>query len=586
MRRRDLIDVALGNAPADAVVEGGTLVNVATAEIYPADIAIKGDRIAATGDVAYTKGAETTVIDAGGRYLTPGLVDGHLHQYHSYIGVNPYVESLLLHGVTATADGFYGPGIIGGVDAVRFFKEAYERMPIRLIFLVPTLSWVQNRALGLTPASGITPEDMLEILSWDGCYGLEEPPFFPVIMKYDELLDVLDAALEQRKVITGHASGISARELQAYVAVGTYTDHESVEVNDAVAKARAGMRLLMRQGSGCTDVPEVVRSYTERGIDPRALAFCADVASPEKLVYEGTIDHAIRVAIAQGVPPVRAIQMATLNVAEIFYAQQDIGVIAPGRYADILLVNRLVDFSIDTVIVGGAIVVRGEELRVSLPVTEYPASFYGTVKVARPVTADDLTLEAAGDKVEVRVIGVTEGSLETDERRATLQVVDGAVQPDLESDVLRIAMIDRLGKGTGIGLGFVQGFKLRRGAIGSTANAVCENLILVGTSLEDMAVAANALIEAGGGKVVVDDGKVVARVEMPLLGLHSDDPLHVVMEKFSKAFAAIASLGCELKNPFSQMEFCFACGEIGDIKLSEEGLLQINPPKKVEVVIA
>jgi adenine deaminase len=458
-------------------------------------------------------------------------------------------------------------------------------MPIRLIFLVPTLSWVQNRALGLTPARGIGPPEMLEILGWDGCYGLEEPPFFPVIMKYDELLDVLDATLEQRKVITGHASGISERELQAYVAVGTATDHESVKLEDAVAKARAGMRLLMRQGSGCTDVPEVVRAYTERGVDPRSLAFCADVASPEKLVYEGTIDHAVRVAIAQGVPPIRAVQMATLNTAEVFFAQQDLGVIAPGRYADLLLVDNLVDFSIDTVLVGGQVVVKQDELLAELPETTYPSSFFGTVEVAAPVTANDLLIPADGSRAEVRVIGVTEGSLETDERRATLEVLDGAVQPDVERDVLRIAMIDRLGKGTGIGLGFVQGFGLRSGAIGSTANAVCENLILVGVDAEDMAVAAQALVAAGGGKVVVKGGEVAALVEMPLLGLHALDPLDLVMEKFRKAFAAITELGGSLRNPFSQMEFCFACGEIGHIKLSEEGLLLINPPEKVEVVV-
>jgi adenine deaminase len=580
-----LIDVALGNAPADLVVEGGMLVNVATAEIYPAAVAVKAGRIAAVGDVGYTKGDATRVIDADGRYVTPGLIDGHLHQYHSYIGVNPYVEVLLRHGVTATADGFYGPGIVGGLEAIRFFKQAYESMPIRLIFLVPTLSWVQNRALGLTPARGIGPPEMLEILGWDGCYGLEEPPFFPVIMKYDELLDVLDATLEQRKVITGHASGISERELQAYVAVGTATDHESVKLEDAVAKARAGMRLLMRQGSGCTDVPEVVRAYTERGVDPRSLAFCADVASPEKLVYEGTIDHAVRVAIAQGVPPIRAVQMATLNTAEVFFAQQDLGVIAPGRYADLLLVDNLVDFSIDTVLVGGQVVVKQDELLAELPETTYPSSFFGTVEVAAPVTANDLLIPADGSRAEVRVIGVTEGSLETDERRATLDVLDGVVQPDVDKDVLRIAMIDRLGKGTGIGLGFVQGFGLRSGAIGSTANAVCENLILVGVDAEDMAVAARALVEAGGGKVVVKEGKVAALVEMPLLGLHALDPLDLVMEKFRKAFAAITELGGSLRNPFSQMEFCFACGEIGHIKLSEEGLLLINPPEKVEVVV-
>jgi adenine deaminase len=587
MARRDLIDVAMGTVPADVVIEGGRLVNVATAEIYEAGVAVKGDRVAAVGDVGYTKGPETNVIDAGGRYITPGLIEGHLHQYHSYLGVTEFVQALLSHGVTATADGFYGPGIVAGVPAIRFFKDAFERMPIRLIFLVPTLAWLQNRELGLTPTPGIEASDMLDILNWEDCYGLEEPPYLPVVEHYAEFLDLFDEALRQRKVITGHAAGIGWRQLQAYVAAGVTTDHESVEVHDALAKARAGMTLLMRQGSGCFDVPEVVRTHTEFGIDPRRLGFCADLASPEKLLTEGTIDQSIRVAIAQGVAPVRAVQMATINTAEAFYAQRDMGIVAPGRYADILLVNSLRDFTIDTVIFGGQIALSDEEFLLSLPKTEYPDFLRGSVTLPQPIAADDLVLTARGEgEVEVRVIGVTEGSLETDERRARLPVVDGRVEAGIEADVLLLAMIDRFGKGTGIGLGFVQGFRLARGAIASTANAVCENIVIVGTDPTDMAVAANHLASIGGGKVVVDGAKVVAAVELPVCGLLAEDPLDEVMTKFDRAFAAIAALGCPLKNPFSQLEFCFACGEIGDIKLSEEGLLLIDPPQKVDVVVS
>jgi adenine deaminase len=588
MARRDLIDVAMGKVHADVLVEGGRLVNVATTEIYDADVAVKGDRIAAVGDVAYTKGPETRVIDARGRFVTPGLVEGHLHQYHSYLGVTEYVQALLSHGVTATADAFYGPGIVAGVPAIRFFKEAFERMPIRLIFLVPTLSWLQNRELGLTPTPGIDASDLFEILGWDGCYGLEEPPYLPVVEHYPEFLDLFDETLRQRKVITGHAAGINWRQLQAYAAVGVTTDHETVEVHDALAKARAGMTLLMRQGSGCFDVPEVVRTHTEFGIDPRRLAFCADLASPEKLMTEGTIDHAIRVAIAQGVSPVHAVQMATLNTAESFYAQRDFGVVAPGRFADLVLVSNLRDFRIDTVVFGGNEVFKDGDFLLELPKTEYPEILRDTVKLPQPITADALTFRVDGDRdeVEVRVIGVTEGSLETDERRARLPIEDGVVSADTADDVLLLAMIDRFGKGTGVGLSFVQGFRLREGAIASTANAVCENIVIVGTNPTDMAVAANHLATLGGGKVVVRDGEVLASVALPICGLLTEEAMDRVMARFESAFEAIAELGCPLKNPFSQLEFCFACGEIGDIKLSEEGLLLIHPePHMVEVVV-
>jgi adenine deaminase len=429
----------------------------------------------------------------------------------------------------------------------------------------------------------------MEILNWEGCYGLEEPPYLPVVEHYQEFLDLFDETLRQRKVITGHAAGITERQLQAYAAVGVTTDHESVERYDALSKARKGMTLLMRQGSGCFDVPEVVRTHTELGIDPRRLAFCADLASPEKLLTEGTIDESIRVAIAQGVHPVHAVQMATINTAEAFYAQRDFGVVAPGRYADLLLVSNLRDFAIEAVFFGGdKVVERGEFLR-ELPKTEYPEFLRGTVRLPAPVTASELEFridDGEGD-VEVRVIGVTEGSLETDERRAHLQVVESVVQPDIDGDVLLLAMIDRFGKGTGIGLGFVQGFRLQRGAIASTANAVCENIVIVGTNAGDMAIAANHLAATGGGKVVVAGGEIVANVELPICGLLAEAPMAEVAERFEKAFAEIARLGCPLRNPFSQLEFCFACGEIGAIKLSEEGLLLIaDPPRQVEVVVA
>ena len=588
MRGRDLIDVALGRAPADRVIAGGTLVDVCTGELRPAQIAVKDGRIAAVAEsVDHARGASTEVLDVEGRWLAPGLIDGHLHQYHSYLGIDQFAEGLLRHGVTATADGFYGPGIVGGPQAVRFFKEAFERMPVRLIFLVPVIAWLQNRELGLTPAPGIAMSDMEEMLEWPGCLGLEEPPYLPVVDRDEELLDLFDATLEQRKVITGHGAGIGARELQAYAAVGVSTDHESTEGAEALTKARAGVRQLMRQGSGCADVPEVVRAHTELGADPRAFGFCADVASAEKLVGEGTIDHAVRVAISCGVPAPAALRMATFNTAKAFRVGHEMGCLAPGRHADVLVLDDLDDLAIDSVLVGGRTVARQGELVVDLPATSYPSSFRDTVRVAAEPRAEDLVVPApeGASEVEARVIGITDGSLVSEERLATLAVAGGHVAADPGRDVAHLAMIDRLGKGTGIGAGFVQGFGLREGAFGSTANSVCENLVLVGADPHDMAVAARRLVEMGGGKAVALDGEVVAAVPMQVLGLHADEPLEVVMERFEAAGQAIRGLGCTLSNPFSTLEFCFACGEIGDLKLSEEGLVRVRSRELVDALV-
>lgn len=587
--RRELVEVAMGRLPATGIVRGGQLVNVLTAEIYEADIAVHGERIAAVGDVDYCEGPGTEVIDASGRHVVPGLIDGHLHNYHSYVGVNPFVEALLVHGVTTTADGFYGPGIVSGIEAVRFLKQAFEAMPLRLIFLVPTLAYLQNRSLGLTPAPGVSVAEMFEMLDWPGCYGLEEPPSAEIVNGDEAMLSLFEATLERRMVITGHAMGLETRRLQAYAAAGVSTDHEAVEFYEGRFKARSGVKLLMREGSGASNVAELVRAYTELGIDPRALALCTDLASPEKLWRDGTIDHAIRVAVAHGVPPIRAIQMATINTAEIFNAQQDIGAVAPGRYADMVLVDDLAAFAIDRVLVGGRVVAEDGELAVELPATAYPPAFYGTVRLDREIVPADLELRAPGTgaSAEVRAIQVTDGSLLTTEVRASAPVEEGVLVADVDGDLLLLAMADRFQKGPGrIAVGFVKGFGLRAGAIASSANSVCENLVAVGTNRADIAFAFNRLAAAGGGKVIVRDEEVLALVELPLFGLLSEDSTAEVNAKFAMAIEEIRKAGCELASPFSQLEFCFASGEMGDIKLSDEGLLLTGGvPTKVSVTV-
>jgi adenine deaminase len=589
MSRRDLIDVALGNVPADSYIHSGRIVNVCTGEIYEAGIAVKGDRIAAVGDVEYARGPDTKLIDAAGKYLVPGLVETHVHCFHSYLGVDEYTRLMLSHGVTTIADDFYGLGIVGGRDAVRFFKDAFDSMPIRLVFLVPTIAYLQNRYIGLTPAPGIDVQDMFDMLDWDGCRGLSETPWPAIIEKYPDLLDLFEATLARGKVITGHAADIGARELQAYVAMGAHTDHESTELNDGLAKARSGMKLLIRQGSIGPNVAELVRMFTEHGIDTRTSAFSTDLASPEKLAYSGAIDEHIRVAIANGVPPIQAVQMATINGAEIFGLQHDIGSLSPGRYADVLLVDNLVSFAIDSVIVGGQpVLVKGDFVG-TITRTEYPSELYGTVKLSSKLTADDLLVSVTGaDPVQVRVMGVTDGKIVTTEERATLTPAEGQLKADIAADVLHLAMVDRHEKGTGIGLGFVKGFRLKAGAIASSVSTECSNLSAVGADAGDMAMAMNCLAEIGGGVVVTRGGKILALVELPICGVMAESPLAVAMEKFGKVFAAIADLGCDLTSPLSQLEFCFAGGLDPELKLSDEGLIRVEGDvvTKVDVVIA
>jgi adenine deaminase len=553
-------------------------------------VAVRGDRIALVGDTDHARGPQTRVKDATDRHLVPGLIDTHIHHCHSWFGATEFAEVMLRHGVTAFADGFYGPGIVGGPDAVRLMKDTFDPLPIRLLFLAPTLAYTQNRELGLTPAEGVSAADLLAMLDWDGCHGLEEQAPFPVLRGEAEVLDLLDETLARGKVIHGHAAGLTPAESQAYAAVGASTDHEMVACDEARDKARAGIRLLARQGDdGCTDVAEVVRARTELGIDPHAFSFCSDLASPGKLLDEGTVDHAVRLAISRGVLPVEAIQMATLSAAESLHAAHELGSIAPGRLADILVVDSLADLEVHAVLVGGEPVVRDGELTQPLPATAYPDWTRGTVTVAAPIDAQDLSIptDRPDGEAVVRAIGVSdEGSLLTSpEHQLPVPVRGGRLEANLDADVLHLAIIDRLGRGTGIGLGFVHGFGLRTGALASTITAVSMNVVLAGTNPEDMAVAANRLIEMGGGKVVVDGGEVVAEVALPILGLHSERPVDEVVGGRDRLIAALRERGTELVDPIAQLEFSFACQDIGDIKLSEEGLVNVKPPRMLQVLV-
>ena len=493
-----------------------------------------------------------------------------------------------MHGTTAVADGFYGPGVVGGVKAVRFLIDEFKQTPLKLIFSLPTLAYLQNRELGIPPApTTVSAEEMLEMLDWPETIGLEEPPFLPITEKDPVFLDLFERALEKRIAITGHANGIKLPALNAYAAMGAITDHESTNAWDAVEKARVGIRVLMRQGSGAFDVRELSRALTEFRISSRGFSFCADVAAPEKLFYQGDIDECIRTAIQAGVDPIAAIQMGTLNAAEVYNQELEIGAIAPGRIADVLFVRDLRDFSLEKVMANGEIVVEGGKFLPSLKAPQYPAYMYGTVKPARSVVPEDFDLKAPKGKssVKVRVIGSLDLSYYTLERTATLLVHHGVIQPDQKKDVLRIAMIDRHGGPWGIGNGFVNGFRLRKGAIASSVNAVCENIVVVGTNNQDMAFAANHLAKIGGGKVVVADGKILAQIELPLFGLLSDEPLENVIRKFDKAYEEIRGLGCPFTSAFSTLEFCCACGEIGKLKIFQGGLIDAEKPEKVNVVI-
>ena len=588
MDRRRLIKVALGRAPADCIVRGGRIVDVHTGEIRPADIAVAAGRIAYVGAIpAAAEGPRTEVIDASGYFVAPGLIDSHLHYHHTYLDPAEAAKLLLRRGVTGTADGFYGEAIVGGIEAVRAIKDGLARVPIRLIFLAPSQAYLQNRMFGLKPAAGVSVDDLKEMLGWQGCYGLDETPFSSVVLDEDEgMLELFEAALAAGKVPTGHVSGASEKEVQAFVAMGGMVDHEAVNVTEAIDRARAGMKVLMRFGSGVPDLPNLIGAYTEAGVSARQLAVCTDVLLPETLA-EGGLDVAVRRIIAAGVRPLEAIAMATVNVAEAFRADFDMGSISPGRFADMILIDDLAALSIRKVIFGGKLVAEDGEMRIDFPRPTYPDFMIKTVRPPVMPRAADFSVKTArpDGPVKVRCVGVSDTLLATDERQIVLQAKDGVIKPDPAQNVAMIAMVDRLDKKSGMATAFAHGFGLKEGAMASTHNAVCENLAIVGMNGADMAFAAEKLREMGGGQVIVRDGEVIAAFPMPVLGLFSDRPFSEVLAKRKEIAQAARAIGCNINDPLLKLEFAFAAAEFPHLRMSEEGLLRTSPRERVAIEV-
>ncbi len=582
MQRRKLIDVALGRACADVIVRGGHVVHVHTGEVLRGDVAVVGDRIAAVGMLPDAcTGPSTGLVEAEGLFVAPGLIDGHLHYHHTYLDASEAAKLLLKHGITGTADGFYGEAIVGGIEAVRALKDAMNKVKIRLIFLAPTTAYLQNRMFGLKAAKAVSIADLHEMLDWDGCYGLDETPFSSVIDKDEGMLGLFEAALAKGKVVTGHVRGATEQQVQVFAAMGGTVDHEAVDLADVLARARAGLKVLMRFGSGVPDLPNLLAAYTEVGISMRQLAVCTDVLLPEA-IFEGGVDVAVRMLMAAGVKPADAIAMGSLNVAEAFRADHDMGSITPGRFADLVLLSDLAAFKVEKVLFGGEAV--GAEAAAADGV-RYPAFMTDTVRLERSLTPTDFQVrtERADGPVEVRVIGVSTTDLVTTELVATLAAKDGLIAADPRQDVAMTAMVDRLGKGSGMSVAFIKGFGLTAGAIGSTHNAVCENLALVGTNGADMAFAANQLRRMGGGQVVVRDGQVLAAFPMPVLGLFSDRPYEEVLASRLDIQAAADALGCTLNDPLLKLEFSYACAEFPLLRMSEEGLFRTDTKERLGV---
>lgn len=577
--RKRLIEVAMGRQPADLVIRNGRWVCVQSGEIIPhTDVAIAAGRIAFVGpNAAHTLGEPTEVVDAEGMYLVPGLLDAHMHIESGMLTVTEFVRAVIPHGTTGMFVDPHEIANVFGLKGVRLMVDEARVQPIHVWVQVP--SCVPS-APGLeTPGGTITPEDVAEAMTWEGVIGLGEMMNFPGVFNGDaQMLAEMAATAAAGKVIGGHYASLDlGLPFHGYVAGGPEDDHEGTRVEDAIARVRQGMKVMLRYGSAWHDVAAQVKAITEHGLDPRHFLLCTDDSHAETLVSEGHMDRVVRHAIAQGLPPITAIQMATLNTAEHFGVAREVGQIAPGRWADILLVPDLAAFRPVRVYAKGRLLAEEGRLLVDLPPYPYPDWARQSVRLARPLTADDFRLPAtANPTARAHVIGVVENQAPTRHLVMEVPVQDGEIRPDPARDLAKVALVERH-RGTGtVQVGLVHGFGLTAPcAIASTVAHDSHHLLVVGTDEAQMALAVNRLAELGGGQVVVKAGQVIGEVALPIAGLMSDAPAGEVARQAATVLEGFRACGCRLNNPNMQLSL-LALVVIPSLRLSDKGLVDVD----------
>lgn len=586
---RDLVDVAMGRRAADLVIRDGRWVNVHSGEIIAeTDIAILGSRIAYVGeDAGHTIGPETEIIEASGRYLVPGLCDAHMHVESGMVTVTEFVRAVIPHGTTSM---FIDPHEIAnvlGLPGVRLMHDEAATLPINVFVQMP--SCVPS-APGLeTPGAVIGPEEVAEAMSWPGIVGLGEMMNFPGVFLSDEKMHAeMAETMKAGKVIGGHYASLDlGLPFHGYAAGGPADDHEGTRTEDAVARVRQGMKAMLRLGSAWYDVAAQVKAITEQGLESRNFILCTDDSHSGTLVRDGHMNRVVRHAIAQGLSPITAIQMATLNTAEHFGLERDLGSITPGRYADIIISSDLVTLPIDIVVAGGNVVAKSGDLTIELPPYEYPEKAKNSVKLGKRLTAQDYDIEApdGAHEVKVRTIGVLENQAPTRALEHMLLVQDGLVQMNMDQDVAQIALVERHQATGSVTNGFVSGFGFDVPcAIGSTVAHDSHQMIVVGTSKEDMAMAANRLGQVGGGVVVFKEGQEVALVELPIAGLMSSERAEIVADKAARMVEAFQECGCWLNNAFMQLSL-LALVVIPELRISDLGIIDVTKFERVPLFL-
>jgi len=547
------MSVAKGELPADLLLANAKIINVFNGKIEPGNVAICGDKIAGVGD--YHKAKE--VVDVGGKYIAPGLINGHIHPESSMLDIAQYARAVVPHGTTALVTDLHEIANVSGLAGIRYMLNRARRLPLDLFLMAPSCVPATSRE---TSGANLGPEEIRKILGWKECLGLGEVMNFPGVIGGDKaVLDKL--SLSRGKIIDGHAPGLGGKNLSAYIAAGIYSDHESVSLDEAKEKLRRGMWLMLREGSSEKNLEALLPLVTDKTF--QRCMFVVDDRSCVDLLKDGDIDGVVRKAIRLGLNPVRAIQLATINPAE-YFRRQGLGAIAPGYMANLIVLNDLPKLKIEQVFYRGKLVAK--EGKPLFPSPRAARGLTDTVRI-KPFTIEALKFSPSGGAEPV--IEIVPGQIITRKRLEKIRAV-----PDPERDILKLVVVERHRATGNIGVGLVSGFGLKRGALASSIAHDSHNIIAVGASDEDIFTAIKEIKRLEGGLVAAAGGKVLASLALPVAGLLSDQPLETVVSNLEKLEKIAAGLGVKLASPFATLSF-LALPVIPEIRLTDRGVVEV-----------
>lgn len=563
-----IIKVAEGAEYADLVLKNAKIINVASSEIYEGDLAISEDKIAGIGKY---KGKKE--IDLKGAYIAPGFIDGHIHLESSMLTIPEFAKTVLPMGTTSVIIDPHEIANVLGLDGIKYFMNSSEGCLLDVFIMLPSCVPATNLE---TSGANLRSTDLKLLMNEPQVLGLGEMMNYPGVLGCDkEVLKKIK--LFKDKIIDGHAPSLSGKNLNAYVSAGIMSDHECVTEEEAKEKLRLGMHIMIREGSAAQNLKDILPLVNYK--NSRNFSFVTDDRNPHDLIEKGHINYIIKSAIKLGMDPLLAIQMATINTAN-YFGLRDIGILAPGGRADIVVIEDLKKLKINQVFKNGALVAQGGKIIKKIEYHE-ELKVRGSVNV-KWLELEHFRIKAKSDKANV--INIVPNQIVTKKTIEKIKINNSFAVADPERDILKLAVIERHMASGRIGLGFIKGMGIKRGAIASSVAHDSHNIIVAGTNDEDILFAAIAIVKMQGGQVVVENGKVIESLSLPIAGLMSRESIAKVKDKVSSLIKAAKNLGCKLEDPFITLSF-MALPPIPELRLTDRGLVDVNKFKIIPLFV-